>query len=82
MDEQEFKAQISALPPGMRFVVGHVVKLSVGVIVLFGALLIAALLTHEKARSDIAIFCVVAIFLAIANMLVFTRARKKMMGGG
>jgi hypothetical protein len=80
MDEGEFKAQIDALPPGMRFVVGHVVQLSLGVVVLFGGLLIATLLTHEKARSDIAIFCVVAILLAIGNMLLFRRVRKRLMG--
>ncbi|MFZ0668282.1 MAG: hypothetical protein WAM97_21215 [Acidimicrobiales bacterium] len=80
MDEGDFKSQIEALPPGMRFVVGHVVQLSLGVITLFGGLLIAALVTHEKARTDIAVFCIVAIVLAIGNMLVFRRARRRLMG--
>jgi Na+/melibiose symporter-like transporter len=80
MEDHEFQSQINALPPGIRFVVGHVVQLSIGVIVLFGGLLIAALATHEKERSYIAAFCAIAIVLACLNMLVFTRARKRLMG--
>jgi Na+/melibiose symporter-like transporter len=60
--------------------VGHVVQLSIGVIVLFGGLLIAALATHEKERSVIIVFCVIAIVMASLNMLVFTKARKRLMG--
>jgi hypothetical protein len=80
MDDDEFQSQVNALPPGMRFMVGHVVQLSIGVIVLFGGLLIAALATHEKERSVIIVFCVIAIVMASLNMLVFTKARKRLMG--
>ena len=50
MDKSEFRAQIETLPPGMRFVVRHVLPLCAGVFVVFGALLVVVLLGHDKQR--------------------------------
>jgi hypothetical protein len=77
MDDAEFQAQVDQLPPGMRFVVRHVVTLSLGVIVLFGGLLVAVLVVHSKASSVIAVFCVVAIVMALGNLTAFRFARRK-----
>jgi VIT1/CCC1 family predicted Fe2+/Mn2+ transporter len=82
MNEAEFRAQIEQLPPGMRWVVGHVVTLSVGVIVLFGALLIAALVVHTQASGIIVVFCVVALLMAIANLTIFRFARRRVTPDG
>jgi cation transporter-like permease len=79
MDDAEFRSQLQQLPPGMRFVVGHVVGLSLGVIVLFGALLVAVLVVHTKASSVIAFFCIFAIVMALVNMAVFRTARRRML---
>jgi uncharacterized membrane protein YbhN (UPF0104 family) len=80
MDDAEFRSQLSQLPPGMRFVVGHAVGLSLGVIALFGALLIAVLVAHTKESSIIAIFCGFAILMAVVNMVVLHGARRRMFG--
>jgi Na+/melibiose symporter-like transporter len=82
MDKSEFRAQIETLPPGMRFVVRHVVPLCTGVFVVFGALLIVVMLGHDKQRSVIAAFCVVAMVMAVANLAVFGVARRRMMRPG
>jgi cation transporter-like permease len=82
MDESEFRAQVAALPPGMRFMVSHVVQLSAGVVALFGGLLIAVLVVNAKGSSVIATFCVVAIVLAFVNMTVFTVAKRRMTRAG
>jgi len=82
MDEAEFRSQLERLPPGMRFVVGHVVGLSLGVIVLFGGLLAAVLVVHVADGSVIAIFCVFAIFMALVNMTVFHNVRRRMLRTG
>jgi VIT1/CCC1 family predicted Fe2+/Mn2+ transporter len=81
MNEAEFRAQVDQLPPGMRWVVGHVVTLSIGVIVLFGALLIAALVVHTKESGIIVVFCVVALFMAVANLTIFRFARRRVTSG-
>ena len=52
MDKSEFRAQIETLPPGMRFVVRHVIPLCASVFVVFGALLVVVL-----ARPRQAAFC-------------------------
>ena len=77
MNEAEFRAQIEQLPPGMRWVVGHVVILSVAVIVMFGALLVAALAVRTKASGIIVVFCVVALVMAVANLTVYRFARRR-----
>jgi hypothetical protein len=82
MNEAEFRAQVEQLPPGMRWVVGHVVTLSAGVIVLFGALLIAALVVHTKESGIIVVFCVVALLMAVANLAIFRFARRRVTPGG
>jgi VIT1/CCC1 family predicted Fe2+/Mn2+ transporter len=79
MNEEQFQAEIDALPRGMRFVVSHVMTLSIGVFVIFGALLIAVLLVHDKLRSVIATFCVVAMAMALLNMAVFSATRRRLM---
>jgi len=79
MNEEEFQAEVDALPRGMRFMVSHVVPLSIGVFVVFGALLIAVLLVHDKLRSVIATFCVLAMAMALLNMVVFSATRKRLM---
>lgn len=79
MDDAEFRSQLQKLPPGMRFVVGHVVGLSLGVLLLFGALLVAVLVVHTKESSVIAFFCIFAMVMAIANMAVFRNARRRML---
>ena len=79
MDEEQFRAEIDALPRGMRFMVSHVVPLSVGVFVVFGALLVAVLLVHEKLRTVIATFCILAMAMALLNMVVFSVTRKRLM---
>jgi len=79
MNETEFRAQVKALPPGMRFMVGHVVQLSLGVFTLFGALLVAVLVVDDKQSSVIAAFCGVAMVMALVNLTVFTIARKRLM---
>jgi Na+/melibiose symporter-like transporter len=78
MDKSEFQAQIQTLPPGMRFVVSHVLPLCTAVFVVFGALLIVVLAGHDKQRSVIAAFCVVAMTMAVANLAVFGVARRRM----
>jgi membrane protein YdbS with pleckstrin-like domain len=82
MNEDEFRAQIEQLPPGMRWVVSHVVTLSVGVIILFGALLVAALVVHSKASGIIVVFCVVALVMAVANLTLFRFARRRVTPDG
>ena len=87
MNEEEFRAEVDALPRGMRFMVGHVIPLSVGVFVVFGALLVAVLVVHDKLRSVIATFCILAMLMAVMNMVVFSITRKRLMdseprGGG
>lgn len=82
MDKSEFRSQIETLPPGMRFVVRHVLPLCMGVFVVFGALLVVVLLGHDKQRAVIAAFCVVAMFMAVANLAVFGVARRRMMRQG
>ncbi len=82
MDKSEFRAQIETLPPGMRFVVRNVLPLCAGVFVVFGALLIVVLLGHDKQRSVIAAFCVVAMAMAVANLAVFGLARRRMTRSG
>jgi hypothetical protein len=79
MDEEQFRAEIEALPRGMRFMVSHVVPLSVGVFFVFGALLVAVLLVHEKLRTVIATFCILAMAMALLNMLVFSVTRKRLL---
>lgn len=79
MDEEQFRAEIDALPRGMRFMVSHVVPLSIGVFVVFGALLVAVLLVHEKLRTVIATFCILAMAMALLNTLVFSVTRKRLM---
>jgi glucan phosphoethanolaminetransferase (alkaline phosphatase superfamily) len=79
MNEEEFQAEIDALPRGMRFVVNHVVVLSIGVFVLFGALLVVVLLVHAKLRTVIATFCVLAMAMALLNMTVFSVTRRRLM---
>lgn len=79
MNEEEFQAEIEALPRGMRFMVSHVMPLSIGVFVVFGALLIAVLLVHDKLRTVIATFCVLAMAMALLNMAVFSVTRKRLM---
>ena len=79
MNEEEFQAEVDALPRGMRFMVSHVVPLSIGVFVVFGALLTAVLLVHDKFRSVIATFCVLAMAMALLNMTVFSVTRKRLM---
>ena len=79
MDKSQFQAQIETLPPGMRFVVRHVLPLCMGVFVVFGALLVVVLLGHDKQRAVIAAFCIVAMFMALANLAVFGVARRRMM---
>jgi hypothetical protein len=79
MNEEQFRAEIEALPRGMRFMVSHVVPLSLGVFVVFGALLIAVLLVHDKLRDVIATFCILAMAMALLNMLVFSITRKRLM---
>ena len=59
--------------------VSHVVPLSVGVFVVFGALLVAVLLVHEKLRTVIATFCILAMAMALLNMVVFSVTRKRLM---
>ncbi len=78
MDKSEFRTQIETLPPGMRFVVRHVLALCGSVFVVFGALLVVVLLGHEKQRSVIAAFCVLAMVMAVANLGVFGIARRRM----
>jgi uncharacterized protein with PQ loop repeat len=78
MDDAEFRDQVERLPPGMRFVVTHVRALSAGVIVLFGALLAVALVVHTKESGVIAVFCVVAIAMAVANLTVFGVTYRRM----
>jgi cytochrome c biogenesis factor len=82
MDKSEFRAQIETLPVGMRFVVRNVVPLCAAVFVVFGALLVVVLLGHDKQRSVIAVFCVVAMVMAVANLAVFGLARKRMTRSG
>ncbi|MGO9342172.1 MAG: hypothetical protein ACLP6E_06585 [Acidimicrobiales bacterium] len=78
MDKSEFRAQIETLPVGMRFVVRNVVPLCAGVFVVFGALLVVVLFGHDKQRSVIAVFCVVAMVMAVTNLAVFGMARRRM----
>jgi hypothetical protein len=82
VDKSEFQAQIETLPPGMRFVVRHVLPLCAGVFVVFGTLLVVVLLGHDKQRSVIAAFCVLAMFMAVANLGVFGIARRRIMRSG
>lgn len=82
MDKSEFRTQIEMLPPGMRFVVRNILPLCAGVFVIFGVLLVVVLLGHEKERSVIVAFCVVAMAMAVANLAVFGVARRRMMRSG
>jgi hypothetical protein len=82
MDDAEFQAHVDDLPPGMRFMVNHVVQLSLGVFALFGALLIAVLAAGVKERAVIAIFCVVAMVMALINLTIFRVARNRLMSSG
>lgn len=82
MDRAEFDAHIDTLPPGMRFMVRHVVQLSVGVFVLFAALLVAVLVTGVNESGVIAVFCGVAMAMAVGNLTVFTAARRRLMRSG
>jgi hypothetical protein len=79
MNEEEFQAEVDALPRGMRFMVAHVIPLSIGVFVVFGALLVAVLVVHDKLRSVIVTFCVLAMAMALLNMVVFSITRKRLM---
>ena len=82
MNEEEFRAQVAALPPGMRFMVGHVVPLSIGVLVLFGGLLVAVEVLQTKGSSVISLFCGIAIVLSLVNLTVFRLAKRRMIGSG
>jgi VIT1/CCC1 family predicted Fe2+/Mn2+ transporter len=79
MNEEEFQAEVDALPRGMRFMVGHVIPLSVGVFVVFGALLVTVLVVHDRLRSVIVTFCVLAMAMAFLNMVVFSITRRRLM---
>ncbi len=73
----QFEAQVAALPPVMRFMVRHAVAASVGALVLFGGLLVFALTGLHQSRALVAVFCVVSIAAAIANLVVTTLARRR-----